>query len=76
MWEARDSVRTVATLKAGDLLSVEQAARVLGVSDDSVRAYVRDGRLPAVRVGGSPQGPIRIRLTDLEEVLLMWQTRG
>ena len=33
------------------LVSVADAARLLAVSENSVRNYIRDGTLPAVRLG-------------------------
>jgi excisionase family DNA binding protein len=45
-----------------DLYTVEQAAEVLRLHVKTVRAYVRDGRLKATRIGKS----YRIARTDLE----------
>ncbi len=52
----------------GALLSVTQAAHRLGVTDPTVRAYIRAGDLPAVAIGpgGRKYG---IRPADLETVL-------
>lgn len=36
---------------SGDWLSVEEVARALGLQPRTVRNYIRDGRLPAVRIG-------------------------
>jgi excisionase family DNA binding protein len=36
---------------ANDLLTVTEAARILGTSSDSVRYYERQGRLNAMRIG-------------------------
>jgi excisionase family DNA binding protein len=42
------------------LLSAKEVARILGVSDEAVRRLVRDGRLPAYRLGGGPKARVRI----------------
>jgi len=57
--EKRESVR--------DYLSPEQAAEALGLHAQTVRAYIRSGKLPAMRVAG--ERAIRIRREDLEKVL-------
>ncbi|MBN6037988.1 helix-turn-helix domain-containing protein [Amycolatopsis sp. 195334CR] len=49
---------------AGELLSVEQVAERLGLHVRTVRNYVRDGRLKAVRIGKQ----YRIAREDLEEL--------
>jgi excisionase family DNA binding protein len=46
----------------GDLFSVDQVAERLGLHVRTVRTYVRDGRLRAVRIGKQ----YRIARTDLE----------
>lgn len=50
-----------------DYLSPEDAAEALGIHAQTVRAYVRNGKLPAMRLAG--ERAIRIRRTDLEKVL-------
>lgn len=52
---------------AKDYLSPEQAAEALGLHAQTVRAYIRSGKLPAMRVAG--ERAIRIRREDLEKVL-------
>jgi excisionase family DNA binding protein len=52
---------------ARDYLSPEQAAEALGLHAQTVRAYIRSGKLPAMRVAG--ERAIRIRREDLEKVL-------
>ena len=55
---------------AGDpekLYSPEEAADYLGVHVQTVRAWIRSGRLRASRLAG--QRALRIRVTDLESVL-------
>ncbi|HLV79859.1 MAG TPA: helix-turn-helix domain-containing protein [Chthonomonadaceae bacterium] len=39
-------------LEARDLLTVEQAAQYLQVSQSSIRSYIRQGRLQAYRIAG------------------------
>jgi excisionase family DNA binding protein len=39
-------------LEARDLLTVEQAAHYLQVSQSSIRSYIRQGRLQAFRIAG------------------------
>lgn len=39
-------------LEARDLLTVEQAAQFLQVSQSSIRSYIRQGRLQAYRIAG------------------------
>jgi excisionase family DNA binding protein len=50
-----------------EYLTPEQAADVLGVHVQTVRGYVRSGKLPASRLAG--ERAIRIRRSDLECVL-------
>lgn len=50
------------------LLDVAQAARALHVSTDTVRRRIRDGSLPALRVGTS--GNLRIREDSIERLLV------
>lgn len=52
---------------ARDYLTPEEAAEALGIHVQTMRAYVRSGRVPAYRVAG--ERAIRIRRTDLEKVL-------
>lgn len=48
------------------LLSLREAAALIGVSPDTARRYVKDGLLPAVRVG--PQGMFRVRPDDVRRL--------
>lgn len=48
------------------LLTINQAAERLNVTHGCVRAWVRDGRLPAVRVGTRA---LRVRPEDLDRVV-------
>ena len=59
--------RTESEKKATDYLTPEEAAKELGVHVQTMRAYVRSGRLPAFRLAG--ERAIRILRTDLNKVL-------
>lgn len=51
-----------------DLLTVEQAAEYLQVSQSSIRSYIRQGRLSAFRIAGKRKVLIaRAALLDLLE---------
>ena len=50
-----------------EYLSPEEAAETLGVHVQTLRAYVRSGKLPALRLAG--ERAIRIRRSDLDKVL-------
>jgi excisionase family DNA binding protein len=50
-----------------DFLTPEEAAEALGVHVQTMRAYIRSGRLPAFRIAG--ERAIRIRRVDLEKLL-------
>lgn len=50
-----------------DFLSPEQAAEALGIHVQTLRAYIRSGKLPASRIAG--ERSLRIRRHDLNKVL-------
>jgi excisionase family DNA binding protein len=50
-----------------DFLTPEEAADALGVHVQTMRIYIRSGRLPAFRIAG--ERAIRIRRVDLEKLL-------
>jgi excisionase family DNA binding protein len=50
-----------------DYLTPEEAADALGIHVQTLRAYVRSGKMPALRLAG--ERALRIRRTDLETVL-------
>jgi len=50
-----------------DFLTPEEAAEALGIHVQTLRGYVRSGKLPALRLAG--ERAIRIRRADLEQVL-------
>ena len=49
------------------LLSVQEAAEFLGVSESTVRRYISNGQLQAYRLGN--ERLIRIKWQDLEKLL-------
>jgi excisionase family DNA binding protein len=51
----------------GRLLSPDEAAEYLGVHSQTIRSWIRSGKLPAARLAGLKS--IRIREADLENVL-------
>jgi excisionase family DNA binding protein len=54
----------MATLLKPETVTVEQAARVLGISRRSAYRYAKSGELPVVRIGGRILVPIH-RLAEL-----------
>ena len=50
-----------------DYLTPEEAAEALGIHVQTLRAYVRSGKLPALRLAG--ERSLRIRREDLDKVL-------
>ena len=52
---------------AREYLTPEEAAEALGIHVQTLRAYVRSGKLPALRVAG--ERSLRVRRSDLEKVL-------
>lgn len=52
-------------ISSGDLLTVEQAAEYLNITDHFVRRLIRERRIPFLKVGRL----IRLRRTDIESYL-------
>lgn len=52
---------------AGQLLTLRDAASRVGVSERTLRRRIRDGSLPAVRLGPTERHPLRIVESELEE---------
>lgn len=61
---SRRSAAPVTT--SGDLLTVEQAADYLNITDHFVRRLIRERRIPFLKVGRL----VRLRRTDLEDYLV------
>lgn len=51
---------------AQDLLTAPKVADLLGVSDETVRRWAEDGRLPHITL---PSGQRRFRREDIEKIL-------
>lgn len=56
---------TTPTPQGDDLLAIGAAARLLGVSPDTLRRWENDGRLTAVRTLGNQR---RFRRADIEQL--------
>ncbi len=50
----------------GDLLTSTEAAKLLGVDRSTVVRYIRQGKLPAIKL---PSGHTRIRRDDVERLI-------
>jgi excisionase family DNA binding protein len=48
------------------LLRAREVAEMLGVSMDWVLDRWQEGELPGFKLGGSPQSPVRFRLSEVE----------
>ena len=46
------------------LLTIPEAAQRLHLSDDTVRRQIREGDLPAIRLGTTPKGRARYRISQ------------
>jgi excisionase family DNA binding protein len=57
-------------IKPGELVSIRDAAVAFNVHPNTLRNCIRDGRLPAVRLGARI---IRIRTSDLESLFTTYQ---
>lgn len=58
----------ISASEAGQWQTVKEVARALNVGEDTVRRYIRQGKLPAVRLPGG-RG-LRLRRADVERCLL------
>jgi excisionase family DNA binding protein len=47
------------------LLTVDQVAKQLQLHPETVRRWIREGRIKAVKIGGSDRGGFRIRESEL-----------
>ena len=59
------STKTAQTVIQSVVLSIPHAGAYLGVSPDTMRRLIRDGKIPHARIGNS----IRIRRADLDAYL-------
>ena len=56
------------------LYCIEDVANKLCLHVDTVRRYVRQGRLLAVRLGADRKGQLRFRLSDIEAFVVRQET--
>lgn len=52
--------------RAEPLLTTGAVARELNVTDETIRRWIRDGRIAAIKL---PSGQVRIRRSTLDEIL-------
>ena len=55
-------------------ITIADAARILGVSTDTVRRRISGGELTAYRVGRGPKAPIRLDLVEVSDYARPIQT--
>jgi excisionase family DNA binding protein len=60
----------------GPLLTLDDAASVLGVSVATVRRMVDRGEIAASQLGGHSGRPLRISASALNAAVRGWETRG
>jgi excisionase family DNA binding protein len=51
---------------AGHLLTKKEVAERLGVSERTIHRRIRDGSIPAVRLGSGRMSPVRIDADELD----------
>jgi excisionase family DNA binding protein len=56
------------------LLKVYEVAELLGVSKSLVLKRFERGDLPGFRLWGRKGGPVRFRLSEIEDLLNSWRT--
>ena len=49
-----------------DLITVEEAARILRVRSETIRRYIKNGHLPAATL---PGGDYRLRTSDIQKLI-------
>lgn len=52
--------------EATHLLTVHEAAERLGQHEETVRRKIREGTIPALRLGHGPRAPIRVDEDELD----------
>lgn len=67
---------TPPTILNDPVLTIKQVAPLLNLNEWTVREWVDEGRLPAVRLGTGPRAPIRVRVSDVEKLLVPIVPRG
>ncbi|MCV7300881.1 helix-turn-helix domain-containing protein [Mycobacterium barrassiae] len=58
------------------LFTVAEAADQCGVSAWTIRDWLRQGKLPAVKVGRSRNAPVRIKASDIDAMLIPYVPSG
>ena len=58
------------------LMTIRQVAKALTLNEWTVRDWISDGRLPAVKLGPGERAPVRIRESDVEKLLIPFVPRG
>lgn len=66
-WDREQGERESLQKNAGSLMSVEEAAAALGVHQQTIRGYIKSGKLPAFRIAG--ERAIRVLGSDLYGLL-------
>ena len=66
-WDRVERERMESERGRSPLLSVEEAATALGVHHQTIRAYIKSGKLPALRIAG--ERSIRLLASDLYGLL-------
>jgi len=64
-----------ATLEREALMTLDDAAQMLGVSVATVRRMVDRGEIPATQLGGHSGRPLRISASALSAAVRGWETR-
>jgi excisionase family DNA binding protein len=67
--------RRMSTDRPDRLLTVSEAARVLGVSSSTMHRWISDGRVTAMRLGDEPGAPVRILASDLAELIHIYRPK-
>jgi excisionase family DNA binding protein len=67
--QARLSASSNVLTKSPQLLTVREAAQVLRIAEWTLRAKVRAGDIPALRLGDGPHAPIRFSAVALDDWL-------
>jgi len=52
-----------------DLYTVKEAANIFSVSQQTIRGYIRNGVIKAVKIGDLEKSPVRIPAIELEKLI-------
>ena len=64
--ERKEKMIMASNTKATELIEPAEAAAILGKHVKTIERYVRDGKLPAYRVG--PTNKLRLKRSEVEEI--------